>query len=86
MDVTLGLDIEKNEIERYLSSGLQTQITPEINKIVSDINGTVLEKTEKILKLGSTLVEMKDFDKGVFRKRTASQIIVDWRSCVCSSI
>ncbi len=77
MDEILGPKIENNEVKKYLSSGSQTQITTEIEKIVSEINGTVLEKTQKILELGTTLVERKDFDEEVFRKRTGSQIISD---------
>ena len=77
MDVILGSEIENNEVEKYLSSGSQTQITPEIEKITSEISGTVLEKTQKILEIGPTLVEMKDFDEEVFRKRTGGQIIQD---------
>lgn len=68
---------KNKEIGKYSSPGLQTQITPEIKEITSKIDGTVLEKTKKILELGSTLVEMKDFDEDVFRKRTGSQIISD---------
>lgn len=77
MDQIPGSEIENNEVDKYLSSGSQTQITPEIEKIVSEIDGTVLEKTQKILEIGPTLVEMKDFDEGVFRKRSGAQIIQD---------
>ena len=77
MDVILDSEIENNETEKYLSFGSQTQITPEIEKITSEISGTVLEKTQKILEIGPTLVERKDFDEEVFRKRTGGQIIQD---------
>ena len=77
MDEIFDSEIENNEIDKYLSSGSQTQITPEIEKITSEISGTVLEKTQKILEIGPTLVEMKDFDEEVFRKRTGSEIISD---------
>ncbi|MFA6754341.1 MAG: hypothetical protein WCR68_00675 [Candidatus Dojkabacteria bacterium] len=40
-----------NEIETYLQSGSQTQITPEIDRLVSTIEGSVLEKTQKILEI-----------------------------------
>ena len=77
MDEVLGSQIENNEVDKYLLSGSQTQITPEIEKIASEIKGTVLEKTQKILDIGPTLVEMRDFDERVFRKRTGAQIIQD---------
>lgn len=68
---------EQDEIERYLSSGLQTQVTPEIEEIVSDISGTVLEKAQKILDIGPSLMKSQKHDKEVFRKRTAAQILSD---------
>jgi len=37
MDEIEGFEIEENEIEKYLSSGPQTQVTPEINKIASEM-------------------------------------------------
>ena len=77
MDQIPGSEIENNEVDKYLSSGSQTQITPEIEKITSEISGTVLEKTQKILEIGPTLVERKDFDERVFRKRSGAQIIQD---------
>ncbi len=77
MDQILGSEIEKNEVDKYLFSGSQTQITPEIERIISEIEGTVLEKTQKILEIGPTLVKMNDFDEKVFRKRTGAQIIQD---------
>jgi len=78
MDEIEGFEIEENEIEKYLSSGLQTQVTPEINKIASEISGTVLEKAQNILNSGSSLVKFQDCNKEeVFRKRTASQILQD---------
>ena len=77
MNEVLGSQIENNEVDKYLLSGSQTQITPEIEKIASEINGTVLEKTQKILDIEPTLVKMRDFDERVFRKRTGAQIIQD---------
>ncbi len=77
MDKIQGFGIKQNEIGRYLSFGPQTQVTPEINKIASEISGTVLEKVQKILDIGSSLVKSQEFDKEVFRKRTASQILRD---------
>ncbi len=77
MDQILASENEKNEIDKYLSSGSQTQITPEIEEVASEIKGTVLEKVQKILEIGPTLVEMKDFDYEVFRKRTGAQRIQD---------
>lgn len=77
MDEVFGSEIENNEVEKYLSSGSQTQITPEIEMIASEIKGTVLEKTQKILEIGPNLLEIKDFDERVFRKRTGAQIIKD---------
>jgi hypothetical protein len=66
------------KLKKYLSSGLQTQVTPEINKIASEISGTVLEKAQNILNSGSSLVKFQDCNKEeVFRKRTASQILQD---------
>lgn len=72
-----GSEIENNEVEKYLSSGSQTQITPEIERIISEINGTVHEKTQRILEIAPTLVETKDSDVDVFRKRTRVEIISD---------
>ncbi|KUK76986.1 MAG: Uncharacterized protein XD93_0607 [candidate division WS6 bacterium 34_10] len=68
---------KEQEINKYLNSGPQTHITEGIQKIVSGIEGTNLEKTKKILDLGSSLVERKGFDREVFRKRTASEILKD---------
>ena len=67
----------ENEIKKYLIPGPQTQITQEIKEIASDINGTVLEKAQKILDIGPSFVKSQEYDKEVFRKRTASQIIQD---------
>lgn len=76
MDKVQGFKIKENEIEKYLSSGPQTQVTPEIKKIASEISGTVLEKAQNILNRGSSLVKFQDYNKEeVFRKRTASQIL-----------
>ncbi|MGI5897807.1 MAG: transglutaminase domain-containing protein [Candidatus Dojkabacteria bacterium] len=66
---------ELTEVEKYLTSGPQTEITPEIEKLTSDITGTVLEKTRKIFNLGESIMRVEDFDENVFRKRTASEII-----------
>ena len=77
MEQTSDIEIVKTEAEIYLEPGPQTQITPEIEKIASEINGTVLEKTQKILETGATLVKTKGFDEEVFRQRTGAQIIQD---------
>lgn len=69
------LTIKENEVEKYLSSGLQTNISPEIQKIASEIKGAVLEKVQKILEFGPTLVEVREYDKNIFRKRTGEEII-----------
>ncbi len=84
MDEVPDSEIENNEVEKYLSSGSQTEITPEIQEIVSKINGSVLKKTREILDLGPSLVDYKEFDKEVFRKRTGAQIIQDKYITGCS--
>jgi len=70
-------EIEKNEVERYLDSGSQTQITPEIKEIASKLHGTVLERVQQILDMGPSLVTYKEHDEREFRKRTGAQIIGD---------
>ncbi len=66
-----------NETEKYLTPGPQTQITPEVEKIVSEVKGTAIERTEKILEMGPSLVGFKEYDVRIFRKRTGSQILQD---------
>jgi hypothetical protein len=68
---------EENEVNKYLTPGPQTQITSEIKEIVSKVDGTALEKTQKILDMGPSLVDYKEYNIKVFRKRTGSQIIQD---------
>ncbi len=77
-----------SEIEKYKISGSQTEITPEIQKIVDEIQGTTLEKVEKILNMGPTLVTLRDFDREVFRKRDADKILQDGyvTGCIDSAI
>ncbi len=65
-----------NDIEKYLQSGEQTQITPAVLEMVAEIQGIVLEKVEKIIKRISQL-ESRKFNLDVFRKRTGSQILED---------
>lgn len=77
MDEMLGFEVGNNEVEKYLSPSPQTQISPEVEKVVSGINGTVIEKVQKILDIGPSLVGSKEFDEKVFRKRTGVQILKD---------
>ena len=77
MDQILGSEVGNNEVEKYLSASPQTLITPEIEKITSEINGTFIEKVQKILDMGPSLVGYKEFDEKVFRKRTGVQILKD---------
>lgn len=68
------LEQEISETEKYLKSGNQTLITPEIQKIADDFHGETLEKVEQIFnKIRS--FGLKKFDDKVFRKRTAARII-----------
>lgn len=70
------LESENSSVEIYLQSGTQTQITPNILERVSTIEGTVIDKTQQILNKVA-LLEHREFDEEVFRKRTGSQIIED---------
>lgn len=65
-----------NDIVKFRLNGRQTQQTPEIQKLATGIHGNPLERSHQILGLMKPL-QNKPFDKNVFRKRTASQIIKD---------
>ena len=77
MDELQVLKTQDNEIKKYLVSGTQTQVTPTIEKISSKILGTTLEKVQKILDICPSVVESRNFNKKIFRKRTADQILKD---------
>lgn len=72
-----------NETEKYLQSGEQTQITPEVLDIATTFQGTVLEKIEQIIKRISQL-EGRKFNYDIFRKRTGSQILKDGFDTGCT--
>ena len=65
-----------NDQEKYLQSGEQTEINPEVLKIVSHFQGTILEKVDQIIKRISSL-ESRKFNYDIFRKRTGVQILED---------
>ena len=83
MDNTETSTIElPEEIRRFLEPGEQTEISPEIQRIADTIEGNTLEKAQGILNWGRELIEQGEFtnrsyDKNVFRKRTAEQILKD---------
>lgn len=66
---------EKQAALEYLKSGEQTEITEQIEKLVSGIEGSFEDKIIKILEIVKSLKYRKDKQKEVFRKRTADQII-----------
>jgi len=61
---------------RFLQSGAQTQITPEIKKISEGFQGEAIEKASQITSFLRRLQQTR-FDNEVFRKRTAAQILSD---------
>jgi hypothetical protein len=65
-----------DNITRFLQSGTQTQITPEIQKISADFQGETIEKARQITSFLVRLPQTK-FNEEVFRKRTAAQILTD---------
>jgi len=70
------------EVEKYLEPGEQTKISPEIQRIADSIEGNTLEKAQGILNWGRDVIGRGEFtnrsyDKNVFRKRTAEQILKD---------
>ncbi len=68
---------KKENFERYLKSGEQTVITPEVLDVAQRFEGTVEEKIHQIVQFLRTLrYETENKDK-IFRKRTAAQIIAD---------
>lgn len=72
-----------NEVEKYLQSGEQTQITPDVLEIASTFQGTTLEKAQQIIQRISQL-EGHKFNYNIFRKRTGSQIIKDGYDTGCT--
>lgn len=65
------------EISKYLESGEQTQITPEMSEIARGVTGTAVEKSKTIIDMMSARLRNEDFNPNIFRKRTAEQIIKD---------
>jgi hypothetical protein len=63
--------------EKYLESGEQTVITPEVINIAARFEGTMDEKVHQIIQFLRTLRYDNRNKDEVFRKRTASQIITD---------
>ena len=47
MDKILGSEVENNEGEKYLSPSPQTLMTPEVEKIASEINEHFLKKYKR---------------------------------------
>ena len=63
-----------DDISKFQQPGKQTTYTPEIMKVTSGFQGSVLDRTHKILSY-MKLLKVGRFDKNFFRKRTASQIL-----------
>ena len=70
-------------IKHYLEAGNQTVLTASILERSSLIEGNVEEKVSKIFEFLRTLKQSK-FNKDVFRKRTASQIMEDGEATGCT--
>ena len=78
-------------VEKFLESGEQTQITPEIQKIADQIEGRDVIFIFNLLGWvhGNIVMERSNFPNGaefndVFRQRTADQIIKEGYSSGCS--
>jgi transglutaminase-like putative cysteine protease len=70
--------VETNpEISKYLKSGEQTQITPEMSEVAKGVTGNAVEKSKTIIGMMSARLRNEDFNPDIFRKRTAEQIIKD---------
>lgn len=63
--------------ESFLESGKQTTVTPEIQTILSEVEGSDPEKIASIFEILKTLRRQTENKKEVFRKRTADQILKD---------
>lgn len=76
--MNINIEQEIDETELYLNTGEQSEITPTIMEIVSDIQGTTLEKIQSIFDKGKEILERKsEFNEEIFRRRTADQILKD---------
>jgi len=64
-----------NDAKKYLESGEQTEVTQEIEKLVSDIHGTTEEKVTQLLNGMARNSERRNFNEAEFRRRTAKEII-----------
>lgn len=76
----------KKEIEKWLKSGKQSKITPEIKKIVSNFNGNDFDKIIKILEwIENNIHSEEDRQKvhDIFATRTAEQLILDKNDTGC---
>lgn len=76
---------ELNNQEKYLQSGEQTQITPEVLAIASKFDGSVLNKVSQIIEKVSSL-ENRRFNGDIFRKRTGDQILKDGFITGCTDL
>lgn len=80
-------DKETNaEISKYLGSGEQTQITPEMSEIAKGVLGNAVEKSKTIIGMMSVRLRNEDFNPDIFRKRTAEQIIKDGFVTGCTDL
>jgi transglutaminase-like putative cysteine protease len=64
------------DVIKFVGSGKQTSITPEIQNIAMTLTGTILEKAQQILDYVNSM-KKQGYDKNVFMKRTAGGIVKD---------
>jgi hypothetical protein len=77
MNNELPESVEKIAALEYLKSGNQTEITKQIEKLASGLEGGFEEKINQIFDIVKILPYKTENKDGVFRKRTAGQIIID---------